>query len=363
MTYFKLISLLSLFIWTSVSHAQVYGRLKTNWMQSSQAINSFTHTNMSAATSATDLDSYTGDKGSRSTFQVVQSRIGVKLKPNQHIKGVLEVDFIDFSQASPTTSAHPRLRRAFLVHQLTDQFSLQIGQDWDLFSPINPQTVNYVGNYFNAGNIGFMKNQVIGRFNLDNNQFAMAIGQAGKSSSPTDTELEVEQRTSLSMLYTKTFANSSLQLGGISAERKFNSIQQRVWGASLGFTYHNSIIALKSELYTGEGLSKLALLSLPNKNFGHESGGFFTLEYKIKEKQSLYLGAGVAMAESTDTAIYDSTNKNYSNLGAKRNQNTKIGYSIDVDSVKYYTEVTQYRTKYEKEFEATSVELGSLLYF
>lgn len=363
MTYFRLLSLLGLLLWGSVSHAQIYGRLKTNWMHSSQVLNSFTHPNMSAVTSATDLDTYTGDKGSRSTFQVVQSRIGTKFKPHKNIKGVFEVDFVDFSQASPTTSTHPRLRRAFLLHQLSDKFSLQIGQDWDLFSPLKPTTVNYVGNYYNAGNISFMRNQVIGRFDVDHNQFAMAIGQAGRSSSPTDTELEVKQRTSLAMLYTRTFKNSSVQLSGITADREFSSGLKKVWGGSFGFTYHNSFINFKSEFYTGEGLSKIALLSLPNKNFGHESGGFFTLEYKIKEKHRLYLGAGVALAESPSSAIYDSTNQNYTNLGAKRNQNIKLGHSVNVDLVKYYTEVTQYRTKYKNEFTATSIELGTLLYF
>jgi hypothetical protein len=355
--------LLVIALWGKDSCAQIYGRLKANWMQADNTLNSFSNPNMSAATSAANLDVITEDDGSRSTFQYVQSRIGGKFHYNKKVLALMEFDFIDFTQASPTTSAHPRVRRAFIRHNLTDSFLIQIGEDWDVFSPLNPKTFNYIGNYFHAGNIGFMRNQFIGRYTDDNNEYSLALGQAGKSSLPADTELETKQRTSLAASYRHNLNNSSVLMSVIYANRDFNTETKKIWGANFGYACKGPLLSLESEIYLGEGLSKLALLSLPGAVFGHEYGGYLTSKYQIKDDTSLYLGAGVAYAENEGVSTYDSAKQSMSMLGARRNTLVKIGVSKMIDSVQYYTEMTRYQTEYKEQFQAKSLELGALLYF
>ncbi len=285
----------ALLLLSTYTHAQVYGRLKANIMSASNALNTFNNVNMGAATAATNTDAYTGETGDRSTFQVVQSRIGSKFKLNEKVKALIEVDFIDFSQTSPTTTVYPRLRRAMITHQVTDKLQLQMGQDWDLFSGLNPKNYNYIGNYFNAGNIGFMKNQFIGSYQLNSqDKLSFAISQAGNSSNPTETELENENRISLTGVFEKALKHGLVQLGIISATRDFQNKEEQIWGVSLGGQYKVGSLNITTEVYNGEGLNKLALLSLQNNNFAHEYGGYLNSQYQFLEESFFILGFGMA---------------------------------------------------------------------
>ena len=67
----------------------------------------------------------------------------------------LEVDFIDFSKASPTVVSLPRLRIARVEWAPTPKFSVVAGQDWDLHAPVNAHGANLVGTRFLSGNTGF----------------------------------------------------------------------------------------------------------------------------------------------------------------------------------------------------------------
>ena len=362
----KIYILLSLTLYSvclSDVHADIYGRFKTNWMQANEALNSFNNPNMSAPTSAVNLKQYSETKGIRSTFQVVQSRIGLKFNPHKNVDGVIEFDFVDFSQSSPTTTSHPRLRRAFIGHHITGNFYLQLGQDWDLFSNLNPKTFNYIGNYFYAGNLGFMRQQFMLKYQKNNTEFAIAIGQAGKSSYAIDTELETKERTSISVSYVKSLSYLKLAFSTISAKRDFSNDEKDTWGANLGITSQSSFTSLSSEFYTGEGLSKLGLLSLPSTNFGHEYGGYVNLDFKINDQISFLLGGGVANAQNPGTSIFDISKKLFSNLGATRNEIIKMGVSYEIDQVHYFCELTNYKTKYQNEYQSNSTELGMLLYF
>ncbi len=345
------------------SHAQFYGRLKLNMIGSDNALNSFNNINMSAPTSATNTDLYTGEDGDRLSFQAVQSRFGGKIKMNPHVMGLIEMDFVDFAQASPTTSAHPRLRRAFIEHKLSENFTLQVGQDWDLFSGLNPKLFNYVGNYFNAGNIGFMRQQIIGKYKLNKDQLSFAIAQAGKSSAHTETELENDKHASLTAVYEKAVSAGIIQLGVIASERSFNNQLQKIWGVSLGAKLNYGKNQIIAEFYNGEGLNKLALLSLPNNNFAHEYGGYITSQYELNESNYIFAGIGVAKTQNPGLSSYDAVNEKFANLGAKANTNVRGGHVYKQDGVEYYTELTYYETEYEDSFKATSIELGTLLYF
>ena len=135
------------------------GFLKFGAVAASRAVDSFGNTNMSAPTVASSSNAL-GSNLARGTFQIAQSRFGAWIDQGK-VKGHLEFDLIDFAKASPVTQIFPRLRIADLDYQIDDSQTVSFGQDWDLFaSPYRPFTYNFVGFFFQSGNVGFMRNQV-----------------------------------------------------------------------------------------------------------------------------------------------------------------------------------------------------------
>ena len=90
-----------------------YGFVLPYFSVTSGAVETFSQQNEGAVTAAANPAIAGANVGSaRSTFQVAQSRFGFTVDPTADIQARIEMDFIDFSKASPTTAAVPRLRRA-----------------------------------------------------------------------------------------------------------------------------------------------------------------------------------------------------------------------------------------------------------
>src|SRR5690606_21072894 len=123
------------------------------------------------------------------TMQVQQSRAGVNITQDD-VFGNLEFDFINFAQSSPTTESRPRLRRALVGYSVNESNKIQIGQDWDTFSPSKPNTLDYVGLFFNAGNTGFMRQQIKWTYAQDSLKSELSIGMPGKNPSPEYNQIE-----------------------------------------------------------------------------------------------------------------------------------------------------------------------------
>lgn len=101
-----------------------YGFVKTSIMYGANPILSFSNTNMVAPTAAGNQSVY-NQGNDRTSFQVAQSRMGANIKANQKTSGTIEIDFIDFSQSSPTTQTRPRLRRIFIEREFTPELSVK----------------------------------------------------------------------------------------------------------------------------------------------------------------------------------------------------------------------------------------------
>ncbi|MDR1385012.1 MAG: hypothetical protein LBJ67_14360 [Planctomycetaceae bacterium] len=108
------------------------------------------------------------DGGGHSGFHIdpKSSRIGLKVDgPNfnwycQPLKtsALLEVDFQNYSYGSPRNRGALMLRRAFVDFKRNDT-RLLIGQEWEIVSPLVPESLNYVpGSY--TGNLGYRRAQV-----------------------------------------------------------------------------------------------------------------------------------------------------------------------------------------------------------
>jgi len=152
--YFFLISiLLSLSLYAQTVELKPYGFLRGDAIYSSRGVLSFGLPNLSAPQVASGLDE------AALGFTGKNSRVGLKGTYGEAIKvgGVVEIDF--FSANSFDTNANPRLRLAY-ASLVVNNFEFRFGQQWDLFSPLNPNTVNVNANLWYGGNLGFRRGQI-----------------------------------------------------------------------------------------------------------------------------------------------------------------------------------------------------------
>jgi opacity protein-like surface antigen len=137
-----------------------YAVLKPVLVFSGRPVESFSQPNASAVTAAGNpvLAALPHEAGY--TLQVAQSRLGFWFAEGQPVRGQFELDFVDFGKSSPTVQAVPRLRIAKVEWALSDSTLLSVGQDWDLWGSVNPHTIDLVASSFQAGNTGFMRQQI-----------------------------------------------------------------------------------------------------------------------------------------------------------------------------------------------------------
>jgi len=91
-------------------------------------------------------------------FTAQHSRLGFKATTGEKIKvtGLLEIDFYE---GPINSNVKPRMRLGY-VGISKGGFEAKFGQQWDLFSALNPNTNNTNGNMWYAGNRGFRRGQV-----------------------------------------------------------------------------------------------------------------------------------------------------------------------------------------------------------
>lgn len=139
---------------------RIYGIVRPVVSFSGSAVESFSNPNASAPTAAANPVLANLADEARLSFQVAQTRFGLWINEPGVVRGHLEFDFIDFAKSSPTVQSLVRLRIAAVEWSPAASVTLAAGQDWDLPTPINPFGLNLVGGNFQAGNTGFMRQQI-----------------------------------------------------------------------------------------------------------------------------------------------------------------------------------------------------------
>ncbi|MBW6459130.1 MAG: hypothetical protein K0B08_01025 [Bacteroidales bacterium] len=115
-------------------------------------------------------------------FTAQHSRLGLKATVGENIKvgGVLEIDFYGGPSDANT---RPRLRLGY-ASVATGGLEFRAGQQWDLFSPHNANTLNTNGNMWFAGNMGFRRAQLQLSYTLANDVFSpmlqLSVGEAAR---------------------------------------------------------------------------------------------------------------------------------------------------------------------------------------
>lgn len=140
-----------------------YGFIKGDMYYASDPVVSYGKPSLTCVSRATD--EATGGEGIAFTAQ--HSRFGLKGSADVgevNIGGRLE---LDFWVIAANANAKPRMRLAYAWCKPLEGLDIRIGQQWDIFSPLNPTTNNTNANLWYNGNYGFRRPMFQLRYGLD----------------------------------------------------------------------------------------------------------------------------------------------------------------------------------------------------
>lgn len=281
----------------------------------SAAVESFGQPNGSAVTAAGNpVVGGVARDDVRGTFQVAQSRVGLMAIPAPELEARLELDFIDFAKASPTTGANPRLRRAVLNWKPSEAWKFVFGQDWDLISPLMPFTYNFVGHFFEAGDIGFMRHQfqVLKTHGASETGIAVGLPQQNTSSADGATELTVLPTLALRQTWNAegwsvgASALAAVVRASAASSTRITSGALTVFGSAKSTTTE-----VRSEAYYGRNTANLGMLGLSFCNAAacSDEVGFYVSGKKTVGPWGVFtsLGGAAVLDPSQAQASYNTT--------------------------------------------------------
>ncbi len=243
-----------------------------------------------------------------SSIQLQQSRFGMWIGEGRDLTGRVEVDFVDpaFAQSSPIQGTRLRLRLAYITYQLGGGSSLTMGQTWDIFSPLNPASMNMVGVSFMAGNSAFLRPQLIYTYSDGGLQFSAALGTQSQNNSNVFNRIEYALIPTVAVqlgykegkTWVGVSAIGSNQLTTLPpADKEYDSTYSVNAFASVGLS---PSLSLSAEAYYGKNGNALGLLTLGSGVDTKDVGGYVSAVFNLSPKQSLWLLAGGAFVLDAD---------------------------------------------------------------
>jgi hypothetical protein len=142
------------FVFSEKPEFKPYGFIKGDMYYAIGGVSSWGKPSLTCASMATGLDT------NAISFTAQHTRIGLTGKSNAgdvSFGGLAEVDF--FSVAA-NANAKPRMRLAYAWCRPIKWLEIRAGQQWDIFSPLNPTTNNTNANLWYNGNYGFRRPQM-----------------------------------------------------------------------------------------------------------------------------------------------------------------------------------------------------------
>ena len=363
----------------SVQH---YGFIKPTLTLSGNAASSFGNKNMNAATAAFPITNRLDERG-RTNFNIGQSRYGMDIKANEQLTGRIELDFVNFDKASPSTAALPRVRIAKIEYSMSEGLTIMAGQDWDLFSPVNPHTFNFVGNYFQGGNSGFMRQQLNLKCRSESTEVAVGLGSPGNNNDRGDASVELTELPVLQARLTYLIdPKNKLGTGALYNRRGYILGNDVIRRSVLGYTLFadlefSPMIQFRTEGYYGRNLNDSGALTLSNGTANqtqNEIGGYATTKINLDAKLSVFGGVGIAKVlndedvaisvVSSSAGITQSVNNSIT-----ENKQIKAGIAYKPQpELTTYIELARFITNYravgsDLAANNTAAELGMLLNF
>lgn len=299
---------------------RLYGTLKASVDAASAAVESYSQQNAVAITAAGNPALADGAGSGRLSFQSQQSRFGLLVGEGGPVRGQLELDFIDFTKAGPTTASLPRLRIAKIEWAANDAITLAAGQDWDLAQPVNPHGSNLVGSLFLAGNAGFMRQQVKLAWKRGAFELAGAAGQQGNNNTARDAAVELAFTPTLAVRGQYSFGKDGKDRIGASAigtsllYKPGTADEARTFAGAAGVFGDLALtpsVGLRFEGYAAQNGANLGLLTISQgraKGAGavvnvRETGGFVSLKASVHGPFSVYAQAGGARVLNDDEVV------------------------------------------------------------
>lgn len=317
---------------------RVYGFVKAGVIASEPG-ESYAQPNSSAMTAARHPLLRTAGAEPELTFQVAQSRVGVQVNDGGVVRAKLEVDFIDFTKASPTLAALPRLRIAQIEWSPAPGHVIEAGQDWDMIAPLNPFGPNFVGGLFQSGNLGFMRHQLQYRYEADGWQLGGAIGMAGNNNTPAAGNLEQGFRPTFAARAAYSPSKGTrFGLAGMISELKVGADERRLMFTGVA---HLELapwtgMSIRGEAYVAQNAAPTGLLTLSAPRAGvdqREVGGWLSAKQCFGGLHAVWAsfgGAGILNPEDTAAGYTVAADGKITRagLGVRRNLGARVGYEL-----------------------------------
>ena len=294
---------LLLILFFSDAHAEdvkfdFYGFLLANSTVASSGVDSLGRNNLVAYNAAANPALAAYPSHTSQSFQIQQSRLGFKMHLDEQLETLFEFDFVDFNKSSPAVAALPRLRQAKVTwHE--EAWTFNVGQTWDLFSPLGPTTYNYIGHYFTSGDLGFMRLQAQALYKKGNLEHAVAIGFPSFNNQAQESTPELSKWPTLSLRETYHDGPWTYGASGIVAHLELPSRtrSQTPFAVNIFAQYKDENDDINFESYYGHNTENLSLQGLgysPTLLTLREAGAFFTARRRFNEKHGFFYGAGYA---------------------------------------------------------------------
>lgn len=345
------------------STVRTYGILKVAVEGAYGAPESFGRPNFSAVTNASHPLVMDEREALFTSFQVAQTRFGLKAGEGTSVVGTIEVDFIDFALSTPTTTSKPRLRVASIDWKINARNTLSVGQQWDLFAHLNPHHFNLVGANFTSGNLSFMRDQIIWHHKRQGWEFGAALGLPGANGAETLNNLErgLVPTASARFAY-KPNEKSAVGITGLATSLRLSDEDRlTVWGGALyAQLVTASNIEVRGEAYIGQNMANIGQLSLATGSLDNdvrEFGAWTSIEHKLSPKHRWHITLGGAQIINEDklaigyvpaTVDQPATRSLKQGLGIRRNLQARLGWVSDVGDglnlfVEPYALITTYK--------------------
>jgi hypothetical protein len=278
-----------------------YGTFNPRLVAATGAVESYNQPNAVAITAAGNPVFSTAPDKARYSFQVAQSRVGFWLNEKGRARAQLEIDFVDFTKATPTVASLPRVRIARVDYAFNPHHTLSLGQDWDLHAPLNPHGINLVGALFLGGNAAFMRQQVKYLYATPSLELGAALGFPAPNNTAKDAAFELAFTPTLAVRGAYKFGKSRVGASAIATRVPFNLGQaDERFGAAVSVSLFSELSPtadtnVRVELNAGQNSANLGLLTLAQGRLAEdmrEVGGFISVRQLIAGPHAVYGMAG-----------------------------------------------------------------------
>jgi hypothetical protein len=246
--------------------------------------------------------------------------------------GLIELDFFVIAA---NANAKPRMRLAYAWCDPLKGLEIRAGQQWDLFSPLNPTTNNTNANLWYDGNYGFRRPQLTLQYGLDLGTIKPLIQvSAGETTKEDDLFFDTTGQGSIgSWIGADNLSGIPLAQGrlAVSFLENMEIGAAAVYGAygvdrdytTMGVSVDASLpihklFALKAEFATGTNLNNANLFTIGGSGSATkevETSGFWVeATSKIHSNFNAVLGFGDEMVSSAVTTGAESNMTGYADL-------------------------------------------------